>query len=146
MSLDVLLVDVLLNSAPLQADTTAIPLASGGVQNLILDAGYGRASDLYWVLTSASGTTPGLPLGGVTLPLNYDAFTTASLVGAGGPLFQNTFATLDALGQGTASLNVPAGLSPAFAGLTLDAAFLTLDPTTLTVEYASNTTSLTLLP
>ncbi|MDF1801213.1 MAG: hypothetical protein P1V81_18760 [Planctomycetota bacterium] len=146
MSLDVVLVDALLGSPSLQADTTVASLAAGGVQHLTLDAGSSRAGDIYWVLTSASGTTPGLPLGDVTLPLNFDAFTTASLLGADGPLFQNTFAPLDAFGQGSASLSVPPGLSPSFAGLTLNAAFLTLDPITLAVEYASDTTSLTLLP
>ncbi len=71
-----------------------------------------------------SGTVPGLPLGACTLPLNPDAVT--ALAVASQPPFAGFSGLLDAAGQATGKLAIPA--TPLVVGVGLDFAFLTLDP------------------
>lgn len=59
--------------------TASISAFGGGTQPLTLDAGPGHAGSIYVVLGSFSGTSPGLAIGSVTLPLGpadpYFGFT-----------------------------------------------------------------------
>ncbi|MBL8897579.1 MAG: hypothetical protein JNM84_08125 [Planctomycetes bacterium] len=83
------------------------------------------ASELYWIGVSGSGTAPGIPLGnGLVMPVNYDAFTAASLEPAYG-LFTNAFGVLDAAGRARMQVSLPrlpilVGLRLHFAGATAD--------------------------
>jgi hypothetical protein len=63
---------------PLVADVSSTSLAAGGTQALDLDAGAQKGSELYWVLTNASGATPGPALSPAPLeaPLNPGALLT----------------------------------------------------------------------
>lgn len=82
----------------------------------------GGAGDTYWIALSG-GTTPGLPIGARTIPLNPDGLLNASATP--GMLLNGNVGTLDASGMGTASLPIPS--IPALAGLTLYAGGLTLN-------------------
>ncbi|MEM7306272.1 MAG: right-handed parallel beta-helix repeat-containing protein [Planctomycetota bacterium] len=104
------------------------------------------AADIaYWVLGSLSGTSPGLALGGLTLPLNPDAYfaLTAKLPQPEPPL--SGFAgALDTAGEAAASF-APAGLGLP-VGLAVDHAFVAYDADTFTLFGVSNAAGLLLAP
>ena len=100
----------------------------------------------YLLLGSASGTTPGTPLDLVVVPLNApDVYLDFTLVQANQPPFASTLGTLDAAGGATASVTLPPGLDPAFAGLAVHHAFAVFGPAGSAV-LASNPALLTLVP
>lgn len=86
----------------------------------------GEAGNGYVLAFSASGFTPGVPLGARTLPLVADAILVASVTGGLAPLLQGNSGRLDGDGRATAAADLSA-LS-GLAGLRLWAAAVTLDP------------------
>ena len=58
----------------LSGDVSAISLSSGGQQILTLEGGTARAGWFYFMFGSVTGTSPGIDLAGVILPLNFDVF------------------------------------------------------------------------
>ena len=77
----------------------------------------GVPGGLYLVLGSLSGTTPGVPVGGLTVPLVQDAYSLITLAQAGQPPFLQTFGTLDAEGRAQAALDVARDTWPNLIGL-----------------------------
>jgi hypothetical protein len=90
------------------SDSNDISVAAGGSQNLRIDAGRCLATRSYWIFGSLTGTSPGTKVGGLTIPLNIDPYTTLAMGLANTPVFAKFRGTLDAKGSATASLNVPA--------------------------------------
>ena len=131
---------------PLSADTGSISLASGGQQSFTLDAGAAFGQHAYVVLGSATGTSPGLPVDGVTVPLNFDAYTAFSIKRANGAVFVNTFGALDGQGKGSAQLKVPGGTDPSLAGLRLHHAYPAFDLVSGAAAMASNAIPVDLVP
>jgi hypothetical protein len=122
--------------------TASLSLASD--VNLVLDAGLPHAGQPYMILGSATGTAPGVDLvGDVTIPLVVDGYTHFTLAGA--PHIVNQVASLDVWGKAFAQLDLPPGLPPALAGLTIHHAFVWLDATTSTLR-ASVPVSTLLIP
>ncbi|MEC8651228.1 MAG: CRTAC1 family protein [Planctomycetota bacterium] len=78
----------------------------------------------YMMLLSFSNQT-GITLGSQTLPIDFDALTAATL-DPSNPFFVGSIGTLDAAGNGSATLNVPP--FPALSGVTIFAGGLTVDP------------------
>lgn len=131
----------------LTSDVDSLSLSAGGAQNLSLEAGASLAGDLYLVLGSASGTSPGLAVDAVVLPLNVDSYLLLSLSSAGSGLFQGTLGFLDAAGSASASLQLPPASDPALAGLVLNHAGLVFDLAGGTqAVLATNAEPLTLMP
>ena len=110
----------------LQRDVAVLDLALGGRQSWTIDAGASRGGATYLVLGSASGTRPATPVFGASVPLVFDAYTTATITLANGGPFVATFGTLDAAGRANAAFVLPAMSSPALAGLRLDHAAVLL--------------------
>lgn len=140
MSLDVALLDVRTALPALSTTVGAISLGQGGGVPFALDAGTDNAGDLYLMLGSLSGSSPGIPIDGIVLPLVQDAYTLFSLQSANLPPFANSLGFLDACGRSNAALTLPGGLSPALAGTVAQHAFFTLDSTggTFAPVFASN--------
>ena len=112
---------------PLLSTTTdALSTLSGGTIPFTLSAP-DEPGALYVLLGSLSGTDPGLALaGGVTLPLNFDAYTQFTADSANNPLLSNTLSTLSPLGQSTAAFTVGPGQIPlGLIGATMNHAYLT---------------------
>lgn len=128
---------------PLFSPTLEVSLASGGIQALTLEAGAAHAGDPYLLLGSVSGTTPGTPVGGTVLPLNWDGYSFATLTLANQAPFLGTFGLLDASGSAKAHLDLPAGMDPFLAGVTIQHAFLASGAAGV---FASNPLPLTLVP
>lgn len=110
----------------LTVDLASLSEATGGVQTMSLDLGPAHAGELYLVIGTISGTSPGLAIGGITIPLNPDAYTTQTLLSANQAPFVNTLGLLDANGQATAALVLPPAALVGLAGLRADHAAVTL--------------------
>lgn len=80
----------------------------------------------YLLAFSASGFTPGLPVGSRTLPLVPDAVLAASVFGGLAPFLQHGGGVLDGAGRATATLDLSS--LPSLAGIRLWAAAVTFDP------------------
>jgi len=108
---------------------SAAQVALGGALDLRLDAGGEHGGEIYWVLGSGTGTSPGLELGpGVELFLVADAYTayTGSYPNQG-PLV-HTFGTLDAEGRAVARIDLGKVMAPALVGTQLHHAFVVVTP------------------
>ena len=126
----------------------SISAASGGAVGLELLAGAENGGKLFLMLGSASGTSPGITIGGVHLPLSvtdpYFQFTLASPNTA--PLPQS-LGLLDMLGRASTSFVLPAGVAPAgLIGVELNHAYVVLDPLSGQLKRASNAVPLELAP
>ncbi len=126
----------------LEADVASISVGAGGAQQLTLDAGGTFAGDLYLVMGSLSGTSPGFPVGAHVLPLNPDPYFRFTLLHPNTPPLLSSFGLLDAGGRAAASFSLAAGSDPALVGLTLDHAYAVVDAAGLVVELASNSVPL----
>lgn len=135
------------NALPLVADTDSISLSAGGTQALLVKGGIPNAGAVYFILGSATGTSPGLPLGmGVELPLFADAYTTFTIKKWNSGPFTSTLGALSDLGRAQASISIPPGTDPSLAGLTLTHAFAVVDPQSFAARFASNPQALIFLP
>ncbi len=74
----------------------------------------------YLLLGSASGTAPGTPFGGLTLPLNRDRLLNLTVTQANGPLLPSSQGALDAAGEATAWFDAVPGLLETYVGGRLD--------------------------
>ena len=122
---------------PLSADVGTISTSTGGTQSFTLDAGATYAGDLYVLLGTTSGTSPGTPFGSILIPLNSDAWTTVTLASPNLPPLVNTFNVLDGAGQGTAALTFPSPI-PSLLGVQANHAYVVVDVGTAQVLFASN--------
>ena len=124
-------------------DAEEISLTPGGSVGFDLIAGTPHAGEVYLVLGSASGTTPGTPIGGHVLPLQFDGYFVLTLSQPNVFPFSQTLGTLDARGRANASFALPPGLR-ALAGLHFDHAYVLIDPLSGSVTRASNAVPLDL--
>jgi len=107
------------------ATTSAISVASGGSATFLISAGQSHARKFYLLLGSMSGTTPGVRVGSLTLPLNPDSYF-AYTAGDPGGLIRGSLGILDLQGRGSAKLVLPPKLATPFVGRTLNHAYLVL--------------------
>ena len=120
----------------LWADGDQLSAAAGGRIDFDLLQGTPAAGNLYLLLCSASGTTPGTPLFGVHIPLNFDPWFAASATYPNAaPIFAQTLGTLTPLGRGSAAFGLPGGLP---GGYQLDFSYLSFQPAPLMLQSASN--------
>ncbi|WP_419185798.1 kelch repeat-containing protein [Rohdeia mirabilis] len=131
---------------PLVAHPTTVSLSNGGRHELFLAAGPARAGHIYFVVGSATGTSPAIPLGGgFSAPIVPDAYTTLTLSSFNGTQLKETLGVLGPDGGGHATLALPAGTQASLAGLTLHHAFLAWDGTG-GLSFVSNAVDVDLLP
>ena len=132
----------------LTASPAQLSLTNGGTQSFELDAGVEWAGDLYVLLGSASGTSPGFPVDSAVVPLNpSDLWFVFTLLHANTPPLSQSLGLLDAEGKASASLTIPPAAPPELEALTLNHAFVVLDLSALNhVSFASNPVSLTFSP
>lgn len=127
----------------LHTDVKGFSAAAGGTVNFTLDPGPLYQSADYRLLGSLSGTSPGITLHGVNIPVNYDQFTLITIMFANGSSLPGFAGTLDANGMGTASI-ISAPLPPSVVGTQMDfAMFVKVGGA---VQWASNPTHLQIDP
>jgi len=116
---------------------TAYELSSstGASIDFMIDAGAGFAGRDYLLLATLSGTSPGMDVNGVHVPLNWDWVSDYIYNNLGLPVFQDFFAILDGSGQAVAELDMGSapGLLP-YVGQDLTFVFAVTGP----VDFASN--------
>jgi hypothetical protein len=105
----------------LVGDVQAISVGAGGTLTLSLDTPPGYGGGFHWVFGSVSGFSPGVDLGPVSLPLNWDAYFGLTLDDPG--LFPTFLGFLDGNGGASAPLVIPPGLDPLLIGLNVHHAF-----------------------
>jgi hypothetical protein len=127
---------------PLHADPLIVPAATGGQVTLTLNAGPGSAGRWYLILGSTSGISPGLDLGSILVPLNYDAFTAAELSLVNTPMFANFLGVLDGQGGATATFDVSQPIGGAHVGRQVYFAAVLLAPE----DFATNPTPIEIMP
>jgi len=127
---------------PLWTNHHGLSIPGRDTQTFHLEAGAANAGKSYWIVGSASGTAPGIPLGGHRLPLNPDIYTQCTL-------FNPTFITggagqLSAIGEASASLRVPIASSSSLVGLVVHHAYVVFS-LPLQFHLASNAVPLVLV-
>lgn len=132
-------------TSSLCAGPTSISLAAGGTHALDLNAGSARANELYWILGSQSGTSPGTPAPPFTMPLNVDGWFLFTVLNPN-TVIVPSLAFLDGFGHAAAEMVLPPGLPANLAGNTYDHAYLTLDLVTFQATFVSNAVPLSLVP
>lgn len=117
----------------LYADRATISIANGGTQVLNLRGTLLQGGSTYLVAGSVSGTSPGIDLGGLIVPLNPDIYFLLS-VELPNTIIGNSLGTLDAFGRGRATFTLPQGY-PELLGLSAYHAWVRVLPT---LDFASN--------
>jgi len=135
--------DVVLRESPLTWEQDSVSASGGGNVQFNLIAGPANAGRPYVLLASLSGTSPGIPVGSLTFPLNYDAIVFASLVGANLAPLENTLGTLDGNGNATAYFRPPPGLLAGLNGYYLSFAYALYQPA---LNYVSNPARVKIAP
>jgi len=127
---------------PLRADRTS--LSVGITERVFFDliAGIGNAGRNYMLLGGYNGILPGTPLpgGGLTLPLNWDLFTSTVVVFANTNNFHNFMGKLD--DEGTSQAVLSLNLFPELVGETMVFAYALNDPW----DYVSNPVEIEIIP
>ncbi len=119
----------------LYADAYDLSVTTGRSIDFMIDAGATFAGRDYLLLASLDGSTPGMYVNGVHVPLNWDWVSDYIYNHLNLPVFQDFFATLDGQGQAVAELNMNAapGLAP-YIGQKMTFVFAVTGP----VDFASN--------
>ena len=139
--------DVYTDSVNLQLYTNVSTLsaATGGVATFTIRIGPNLGGQVYLLVASGSGTSPGVLLpNGIDVPINFDVWTDFSLTFAGTALLPGSLGVLDAAGAGTAQLDTLGPFPAAFAGISLDFSVVTISSGLLT--HATPPTRITLAP
>ena len=119
----------------LYADAYDLSVTTGQSMDFVLDAGGAYAGRNYLLLAGLEGSTPGMDVNGVHVPLNWDWVSDYIYSHLNLPVFQDFFATLDGQGQAVAALNMNAapGLAP-YIGQKMTFVFAVTGP----VDFAPN--------
>jgi hypothetical protein len=122
-------------------------VAFGGTHTLKIAAGAAKAGKLYFTFGSLSGTSPGIPVDSVVLPLNFDGYLNFTLTVPNSTVLSTSLGFLSGGGAATTRFNLPAGAVPALAGSTVNHATLVLDiPGTGVAQIASQAVPCSLVP
>lgn len=105
----------------------SVSLANGGAVNLEVSVGPQHAGAWRLVLGSVSGSSPGLQIAGLHLPLNVDAYFLHTLQTPNTPPLVRNLAPLSSQGAGAARFALPPGSQASLAGLELTHAALVFD-------------------
>ncbi|WP_419186075.1 WD40/YVTN/BNR-like repeat-containing protein [Rohdeia mirabilis] len=127
----------------------AISVATGGQQTFTLRPGPEHENELFVLMGTFSGTSPGFvdPNSGLLVPIVYDGYTNLLLGSWGASIVTPLFGLVGPGGFSQSRFSIPAGTDPSFAGQTLHHAFFTIDLFgSGLMEHASNAESLELLP
>ena len=103
--------------ASLTASRYRLPMSEGGTTFFYIDAGSQHAGKLYFLLSSSSGTWPGVTIGNVTIPINLDDFSLLPI--NPNPFWTNGIGLLDAQGKATVTFELPAFAQVELIGIDL---------------------------
>lgn len=135
----------------LSVDVANVSASAGGIQSLSLDAGSAHAGEVYFVLGTTTGISPGFDVDGYHMPLNIDGLSGYFMYTLRYPNsvpLGSSLGFLDGDGKASAACGIPPGLDPSFVGTTLSHCFVTIDMMGPFPEltYVSNPVALSILP
>ncbi|MCA9321843.1 MAG: hypothetical protein KDB53_13965, partial [Planctomycetes bacterium] len=137
--------NVVIPMGALTTSSNEVSLSAGGTQIHHIDAGAASGSRPYLLLGTVSGTSPGISLGALTLPLNQDFVFNLTLSSPNVFPLINTLGFTNSQGRATAALITAPNSSPAFLNFTFHWAFVATDLTG-TVNFVSNVVELIPVP
>ncbi len=123
-----------------------ISVSAGGSQPVIIAPGIALAGKSYWILGSASGTSPGFELLGKHVPLNLDPYLFLTLSNPVSPVFQNGSGILNANGVASAQFAIPPLQIPQLVGVTISHSAMIYSPSQGKPIQFTNPVSVTFLP
>ena len=134
--------DEFVDTHSLKSDTFSLSESTGGVVSLSLNGGTSNGGRDYLMLSSITGTAPGIPLpGGVAvLCLNWDIYTEVVSANLNTPYFLGFLGKLDSQGNSVAKIKLPP--IPGFAGITIHSAYALAKPW----NFASNPVAVEIVP
>ena len=132
----------LFHAETLRTDTASLSATDGGTVDFTLVGPDRDPPDDYLLLCSASGTSPGITVGPLVLPLNWDDVLFFSWFHANSSTFITNDGVLDGAGRATAGFHAEPGELAPLVGFDLAFAFLTNGP----VSFASNFKLVTIDP
>ncbi len=133
-----------LNCPSLYAAPGQISVATGGTQFFTLIPGGGFAGDLYYLVGSASGTSPGFMFSGFTLPLNPDPYFNITVNNPNQPPLIGSLGTLNSMGRSEARFALPPGFV-SLAGIVVNHAYGVIDVGAFALQFVSIAAPLNLL-
>jgi hypothetical protein len=117
-----------------------VSASAGGSVDLFLENPSVHGGREYVILGSMTGTSPGIPVGSVVLPIHFDIVTQTMIPMIHTSTFDQFHGNLDPKGRAMATLNTPAGLDPGTVGVELYFAYFVMNPE----DLASNPASVTI--
>ncbi|HGY90375.1 MAG TPA: hypothetical protein ENK43_04285 [Planctomycetes bacterium] len=130
----------------LQADVNSVSVAAGGVQTLTLSVDASHFGELYAVLGSVTGTSPGVAFQGQIIPLNPDFYFNQTINFPNQHPLAGSLGNVDASGGAVTTVTVlPGELPPVVVGLVIHHAAVVLDGS-FQLSHVSNAVPLTLVP
>ncbi|MFT6041953.1 MAG: hypothetical protein ACI9C2_002130, partial [Gammaproteobacteria bacterium] len=120
--------------------------STAGKQVLTLTPGPGHFFDTYLLIGSVSGTSPGIPLGALNLPLQPDFYLDFTLLHPNTPPLTKSMGLLLTGVPVDATFTLPPNLGPSFIGLVIHHAYVSYNPATATIIEVSNAVPATLFP
>ena len=133
------------DGASFTATPGVLSASFGGTIQFTINAGGSSANDIYAIVGSASGTSPGFNAQGFAIPLNPDPWFFLTVTQPSSPPLSGFVGVLDANGQGSGQLTLPPGAAGSLVGLVFDHLYATVTAggTILTV---SDTASFLVIP
>ena len=122
--------------------TDRVSVAQASQVELFLENEVAEGGRSYGILGSVTGTAPGLPVGSVVLPLNYDPFMSTVVTLWNTSAFTDFVGSLSASGRAKATFDTLGPIDPALAGYTLYFAYLLTGP----IDFASNPAAVEIVP
>lgn len=113
---------------PLHVGNDTVSLALGADVQLVVNAGASARRRPCLLLASTTGTQPGLPFAGTSLPLNASALLSFTYSNANSAWLPSSFEKLDRNGRGEARFIADPALLASFAGTRFDWSALVFDP------------------
>lgn len=133
-----------LGQGALRSDRCSVSVSNGGTVNFHLDAGTSHHGKVHVLLGSMNGTTPGLKLGNVVLPLNSGPYFDYTLSNPNGLIVPSIGFLVG--GKAKATMTLPARMGLGLEGRVLHHAFVVLPfLPPLTFDFTSNAVPLKLL-
>ena len=126
----------------LWADKNTLSVTTGGAVNFQINAGTKHHGKLYFLLGSMSGNWPGIKLGSLVLPLNFDPYFSYTLDDPGGLIVRSLGVLIG--GKATAVLNIPPRMGIGLDGRTLHHAYVVFPLSALSFDFTSNAVPLLL--
>lgn len=135
-------VNLTVKVSALTANVATISASAPAPVAFALNGGLPWANRPYVLLGSVRGTTPGVSVGpNVTLPLNPDAYLNFLVSNPSNALLSGNVGATNALGQASASFQLPVGAPPAAIGLKISHAWLTTAR-----DFASDAATVQIVP